>query len=502
MIETYLDGLVNLDNQDNINNEDSNFDNTFPTEYFNKNIFKVLFKNGDIDLQENQLEAILNLLQNKKSVLTFEMGLGKTPILLAVASVLMLKAMKEDKLVILSVPSPNIESFREIVNNQLYLKDRIMFTDGNQKNINKFLSKWDNNEINLVICQHSCWTFSKIFNFEIFNRREKVLATLYDEAIEKNALGYANFVALSEHISEYVVMSTASFSGSVSSFKENDDSVMLPTYNLLKAVSLIPTNFTYKMFLKKFTTSVYKNGNIQYVPNIDHLKEYSKDRIVNLSRHHIGLETEFNNIEFLRSMPSPNMLNYINKTSDSYRRILYGEVDYINYIPSEIPSLAKLIELLFRLDKTTNKIIYCNHIQTTIHLKTMLTNLGYDVMTINGVDTKNSQEKDKATKEFNSRQGTIMITNIIKGINLDSASDIITLSIPSDLPQFIARATRGYKKGEINLYIIYYPTHESATLRACLDMIKMNDNTLDRGYTKLITAFENELNNMHTHTYQ
>ncbi len=460
---------------------------------FDLDIFSCVFSSGTIQPTIEQRRAMLQVLENKKSILTFEMGLGKTSIMLGFATLLLPRAIKENKLIIISVPSANIGSFKELVNTQMYFTNRIMIIDGQKKNVDKFVKALDNNEVNLLICQHSCWVSSPNFNFCIFNRRDRVLATLYDEAVEKTSKGYQHFIALSELQSEYVVMATASFSGSVSSFKENNTDVLLPVYNLYKAISLLPPNMTYNNFLQRYTFTEFKRNNAIYKPKTLELQNLAKDKIINMSRHQINLDTEFEQINFVRVNPTPDMDKNIQKTSDSFRRILYGEVDYIPYTIPTVPSLGALVQLIPTLDSNTNKLIYCNHRESTEKMRTLLQLLGYKVHVINGVVTPKSDDKKKVCDIFNSESGSIVITNIIKGINLGSVKDIITLSIPNDLPQFIARATRGFIKGKVKLHIIYYPRYEKSTIKACYDMIKMTDTALDREYGKLLEALKKEV---------
>ena len=458
---------------------------------FDLDIFDYIFSSGKIQPTEEQKRAILQVIENKKSILTFEMGLGKTSIMLGFATLLLPRAVKENKLIIVSVPAANISSFKELVNDQMYFTDRIMVIDGQKKNVDKFIKAFDKGLVNLLICQHSCWVYSPSFNFYIFNRRDKILATLYDEAVEKSSKGYQHFISISELQSEYVVMATASFSGSVSSFKENNDDVLLPIYNLFKAISLLP-NTTYNTFLHKYTKAEYKRNSIQYTPKTLEIQNLAKDKIINMSRHQINLDTEFKQINFVRVNPTPDMDKYIQKTSDSFRRILYGEVEYVPYTVPTVPSLGALVQLLPSLDRTNNKLIYCNHRESTDKMKTLLQLLGYKVHVINGVVTPSSDDKKKVCDIFNNESGSIVITNITKGINLGSVKDIITLSIPDDLPQFISRATRGFVKGNVNLHIIYYPKYEKPTIEACYNMIKMTDTVLDRNYVKLLHALKEE----------
>lgn len=456
-------------------------------------IFHSVFRKGEIFLEDTQISAITELLQNKKSILSFEMGLGKTAILMALASLLLPKAIEENKLIIISVPSANLSSFKTLVEKQMYFRERIQIINGEKKNVDAFFTKFDGNKTNLLICQHSCWSQSPTFNYRIFNRRHKILAAFYDEAIEKYSIGYQHFISICENVAEYVVMATASLNGSTGSFKANDDSLLVPAYNLVKAIGLAK-ELSYRNFLKMFTTTNWVKQNIHYNVLQDELTKFIGKNLVNLSRQHLGIGSEFDLVEFIRANPTDNQLSLISSTSESKKRILYGELGGINFTPQEVPVLGKLIELLFRLPKETNKIIYCNHIESTINLRNILKTLGYNVLVINGVETPSPQDKQRVANLFNDTSGTVLITNITKGINLGSGYNIITLSIPPDLPQFIARAIRGFKKGNIALHILYYPTHEKDRLVSCLKAVSMNDSMLDRGYEKLLEGLNNEIN--------
>ena len=85
-----------------------------------------------------------------------------------------------------------------------------------------------------------------------------------------------------------------------------------------------------------------------------------------------------------------------------------------------------------------------------------------------------------------------MITNIIKGTNLQTARRLIIYNNPSDVQQLIYRMVRGFTSKEVEVDWIYYLGYEEASIKKALEKTKNVSDLLDRNLD-IIGQLEREL---------
>lgn len=121
------------------------------------------------------------------------------------------------------------------------------------------------------------------------------------------------------------------------------------------------------------------------------------------------------------------------------------------------PKLAVLFHLLENeIDVFTSQaLIYCRFVDAQIKMKEMLEEKGYRTVILNG--RSKAKERDSVVKAFNEGHYDIMITNVLRGLDLKNCDTCILYTIdpnPQKMVQFEGRITRDFNIEYKSVYLL------------------------------------------------
>lgn len=119
----------------------------------------------------------------------------------------------------------------------------------------------------------------------------------------------------------------------------------------------------------------------------------------------------------------------------------------VPYNPETTPKLAVLISILEeRVRKGQGQaLVYCRFIDAQNKMKEILEEQGYRVTVLNG--KAKTKERTEVVKDFNFGQYDVMITNVLRGIDLKACDTCVLYTIdpnPQKMVQFEGRMTRDF----------------------------------------------------------
>ena len=405
--------------------------------------------------------------ETKGTIVTHEMGLGKSYMILYMA--IITKLMEPYKKVLITAPSDSIEKITNLVkSNTAY---NVMSSTGDARKVERLINEFDN--LDIIIVQQSIWSSSVDFHIFMYNNVDKFSINIYDEMASKNAAGGAAFAEMSKHITKTVVLNATVFDNSIDKI-----------YNSLNTVSAL-RGMTKERFTQKYKITDRKSGKV-ILKTVDLVNDFGKF-ISNKNRSDLGINIKVN-MKFIRITPTEYQKNLI-RISNDVRKSLSAPTMLKGFVPDnvplvftkkEVPSLSAVFYVINQLPKDENLVIYCNYIHAVSRIANELRYNGRDVYLITGESTKTPKEKKDVEDAFNAFKGGIAIITIEKAISLNSAKSMILYEIPQDLSQTIFRIIRGSNDKEVDVYQIYYPMYHLGLLKEKLNTIEANDVALNR----------------------
>lgn len=149
-----------------------------------------------------------------------------------------------------------------------------------------------------------------------------------------------------------------------------------------------------------------------------------------------------------------------------------GVNPHVIYDVSTCSKLRCLIDVVTSLNiKKDKALIYCRWKECQEEMKMILEDMGYWVTILNG-STKMAQ-RDTNVKEFNAGRYDIIITNVQRGLDIDSCNNCILYTIdpnPQKMIQFEGRITRAFDVIGKNVYLLVADGHEKRNLEQRLKM--------------------------------
>lgn len=113
--------------------------------------------------------------------------------------------------------------------------------------------------------------------------------------------------------------------------------------------------------------------------------------------------------------------------------------------------------------KGETALIYCHYVEAQRGLKEILEDMGYRVAILNGQDTKKLEVRRSICSDFNAGLYDVLITNVLKGLDLNSCDNCIMYSLdpnPQNMIQFEGRITREFDVIGKNAWILVSFGHE------------------------------------------
>lgn len=434
-----------------------------------------------IELTEEQLDSVIKCMSSPtgKIILADEMGLGKTYICMGLIQ--LAKIQYPNKKILISTPKSVLKNFEKLIKEST--DSKVITSTGGLADINFLENNYKNYDVILV--QHSFWINAEQSLLFIYNHMDDFSFTFFDEADFKNADGFDMFLEFMKNIPL----------GCISNATPIEDNTKL-IYNLLYGCGAVNTE--YNKFKNKYSRDVYRNdilvGSKVYVDKL--YKDFS-DYITVKNRSDIGLTTNID-INFRKIYPSKEQLSWMEcgmtknlalYSPETYKRpedMLYP----VDANISNIPALKEVIKII--QSNNRKKIIYVKNTKAIIQISKILNIIDKNPYIIDGKSTKTDEQVKYVENRFNEDDNGIMITNIIKGINLNTAEELIIYNNPSDLQQLIYRMIRGFASKDVKVHWIYYKGYEEDSINKILSKTKNVSNLLGRELD-IITQLEKEI---------
>lgn len=188
-----------------------------------------------------------------------------------------------------------------------------------------------------------------------------------------------------------------------------------------------------------------------YVPNgyknEEEFKEAISLRYLARTRSELGANYKQNNYKTILIPLSPEQKELNKKTTMKQMVTDYptGVDRNIEFNENTTPKLAALFRILEDSINVFNgqALIYCRYIGAQEKMKELLEHRGYRTVILNG----RSKHRTEIANDYNNGQYDIMITNVLKGLDLKSCDNCILYTIdpnPQKMVQFEGRMTREF----------------------------------------------------------
>lgn len=205
------------------------------------------------------------------------------------------------------------------------------------------------------------------------------------------------------------------------------------------------------VFESKFVRK--KKSHFGFVPNgfknEEEFRESVMLRYLARTRQELGAEYKKNNYKVILCPLSAEQKVLSKKTSLHSMVVEYptGADKRIDFNEHTTPKLAALLDLLEEEIKvyTNQVLIYCRYVEAQEKMKEILDELGYRTAILNG--GRKTKERGKLAADYNRGDYDVMITNVLKGLDLSSCDTCIMYTIdpnPMKMVQFEGRMTRDF----------------------------------------------------------
>ena len=133
----------------------------------------------------------------------------------------------------------------------------------------------------------------------------------------------------------------------------------------------------------------------------------------------------------------------------------------ITNIPTDVPKLARLVQLVCEDFEGQHIMIYVWHLDMQATIKELLEKEGISAVILNGETT----DKNEARDEFNAGTYDVIITNAKRSLNLHSGDVCIFYSVetnPATIEQIAARIDRNVNDNSKTFVLLAYEGEESS----------------------------------------
>lgn len=371
---------------------------------------------ADTTLHDLQCVDVLKMIANKKALVIYDTGTGKT--LLAAAAMKLLIREDPSRMFIMFVKKD------QIVQTPKKLKEFaglscVVTTADTKKSVNSFLQK-DLTGYNVIMLTHNCLNSSAVLE-AIYNIRKKITGVIIDEAHEYNNFNGANSSGvLKAMISsfEYVWGLTAT-------------PIVSDLMQLARITSLI-NNEVYPNPKKLYNSLINGSFKLEYDPGFfinrkaSDLGRYSSPRgfVISVEPHPYQLNCNTGGVELFQVCKGEGAYNQVNA----------------------------LIELIIQKNKLNERgLVYIS--QGTV-LAWVIENLSKSSVKFTCINGSTSlEERSLIEKDFADGKFDVILTSITTAVDLD-CEYVVFYEFTVLVNQMIGRAHRGLKPKNLEVYFI------------------------------------------------
>lgn len=193
--------------------------------------------------------------------------------------------------------------------------------------------------------------------------------------------------------------------------------------------------------------------------NEEEFKELVKLRYLARTRASLGAEYENNQYSIVMVPLSPVQKELRKKTTLHQMVVDFptGVKRDIPFNPETTPKLKALFHILEeRVDiGMTQAVIYCRYVEAQKAIEELLKQQGYRTVILNGRTA--SKKRKEIADAFTNGEYDIMITNVLRGLDLDTCDTAILYTIdpnPQNMVQFEGRITRQFNVKNKAVYLL------------------------------------------------
>lgn len=127
-----------------------------------------------------------------------------------------------------------------------------------------------------------------------------------------------------------------------------------------------------------------------------------------------------------------------------------------------VPKVSLTLDILTKRVSGEHAIVYCMKKETQHNLVELLERNGYDAILLNG-DDNTAKKKAEKVDLFRSKKGSVLVTNVTKGLNLDFVNHLIFYSFSGNsglMNQVEGRIIRSQSVANKHIYLMFAHTNE------------------------------------------
>lgn len=392
---------------------------------------------GNIELEPIQTHGVIRSLLEKRVILRYDTGLGKTIMMSVILRALINKDPNKKRIVFV-MKDQEIETPRKMAP---IVQAPILFASAETVKLQQLYRNW--NKSSVILLTYQCLQNVELVSF-IYQKLTEVDAIFIDEAHLASNWNEANtsfmLRALADKV-EYCIGLTAT-------------PIIKDTHQFSRLRNLIDREIPYRYDENVSTPSPHK-------------------AFVNINRQDYGLKGNYTCIpEFVQPM-----LHQLGEIKGNIFDITKGE--------GAVNQVFKLTALL--KDRTDKKVlVYIRYHKTRVWVENYLKQNNISFQSIHGKVTKASERKT-ILDNFNSGKIKVLLTSLTTSLDI-TADTVIMYEFTTYVKQMIGRAHRGLSPKDLE--IIFILTRDSAELKYFLKYIyyrsELIQNTIGIDYSEFI----------------
>ncbi len=392
---------------------------------------------GDIALEPIQVHGVIRSLLEKRVILRYDTGLGKTIMMSVILRALINKDPNKKRIVFV-MKDQEIETPRKMAP---IVQAPILFTSAETVKLQQFYQNWD--RASVILLTYQCLQNIDLVSF-LYQNLEEIDAIFIDEAHLASNWNEADtsfmLRALTDKV-EYCIALTAT-------------PVIKDTHQFARLRNLVDREIPYRYDEDVSVPSPHK-------------------AFVNINRQDFGLKGNYIcKAEFVQPM-----LHQLGNLAGNIFDITKGE--------GAVNQVSKLVELL--KERANKKVlVYIRYHKTRLWVEDYLKRNHVAFQSIHGKVTK-AKERKQILDNFNSGKITVLLTSLTTSLDID-ADTVIMYEFTTYVKQMIGRAHRGLSPKDLE--ILFLLTRDTEEIKYFLKYIyyrsEMIQNTLGIDYYEFI----------------
>lgn len=447
-----------------------------------KNLLNSLRDELDVEFLEHNLTnpqrkgtmastAVAFSLVSKSTLITPEMGLGKTYIAMGLIKEIL--QLQPDKKIFFCGPNDKLIEFYEDFKHNLP-EYEIVSTNASESGVREAFLKLKSGA-QILIAGHSVFNKGVDFHFQFIPMLNEFSTFILDEGsmMLKSFDSYAyrimeQFVPKLEY--KYILNATPI---------EKDLQLLINQSRVLG----IPIPSKGKLY-KQYGTAVDEYKVI--FNNLDDLRDKMKYHMFNVSRQNLEIAGNINFDIDVRLLNVPIRLSkWIEE--EGVRNLRFPFFDESLFTDLYYPTLTELKKVCAKQKIVGDKmLVYVKNVHPKVVIKRELENMGMGIKVgiYDGTHTNSAEAKSYVEHQFNSGNYDVLLTNKLYGLSLPVTNHLIMYDTPPNFFQFVFRAIRDLGNHDIKLTVLLYNhPRDYDRMKEEVQSEKYQNEFVDRGYT-------------------